>query len=189
MLYIVECSYNDPESEQAWNDFYSLEKLPALLSVAGFSSSQRFRAISAGCPVYLAIHTVKDAEVLVGDDYRHKGGGHFSHGQANITDWHRNLYEYAGTTPAVSPDEILAITPRPVKLIQALPERHVLELKAAGLDKYPARRFAYVIPRENAPLLAAESGVCLYEALTPQCSAARHENRACLLNAPRGLYE
>jgi hypothetical protein len=28
MLYIVECSYADPESEAGWNRFYSEDKLP-----------------------------------------------------------------------------------------------------------------------------------------------------------------
>ena len=58
MLYIVECSYADPESEAGWNRFYSQHKLPALVSVSGFRASQRFRALSSGCPVYLAIHTI-----------------------------------------------------------------------------------------------------------------------------------
>ena len=46
MLYTVECTYNDPQSEGDWNEFYSLEKLPALVSVTGFSTSQRFRALA-----------------------------------------------------------------------------------------------------------------------------------------------
>ena len=36
MLYIVECSYADPQSEAGWNRFYSEDKLPALVSVSGF---------------------------------------------------------------------------------------------------------------------------------------------------------
>lgn len=33
MIYTVECSYSDSASEEQWNDFYSLHKLPALISV------------------------------------------------------------------------------------------------------------------------------------------------------------
>ncbi|MBO0145367.1 sugar ABC transporter, partial [Agrobacterium sp. Ap1] len=36
MIYMVECSFADPASEAEWNDFYSLDKLPALISVSGF---------------------------------------------------------------------------------------------------------------------------------------------------------
>lgn len=73
MFYTVECNYTDPESEQEWNAFYSLEKLPALISVTGFSSSQRFKALKPGGPRYLAIHTVKYAEVLTSEEYKLKG--------------------------------------------------------------------------------------------------------------------
>ncbi len=52
MLYVVECAYTDPQSEAAWNTFYNQEKLPALVSVPGFYASQRFRALSEGCPCY-----------------------------------------------------------------------------------------------------------------------------------------
>ncbi len=78
MLYIVECSYADPESEAGWNRFYSQHKLPALVSVSGFRASQRFRALSSGCPVYLAIHTIHDADTIASEAYRHKGGGDFA---------------------------------------------------------------------------------------------------------------
>lgn len=75
MIYTVECSFADPVSEAQWNDFYSLEKLPALISVSGFHTSQRFKAISAGCPVYLAMHSIDGLAVLESDEYRQKGGG------------------------------------------------------------------------------------------------------------------
>ena len=48
MIYTVECSFADLDSEAEWNDFYSLEKLPALISVTGFHPSQRFKAITGG---------------------------------------------------------------------------------------------------------------------------------------------
>ncbi|MGE0970568.1 sugar ABC transporter [Klebsiella sp. WOUb02] len=117
MLYIVECTYTDPTSETEWNDFYTREKLPALLSVDGFSSSQRFRALTPGCPAYLAIHTVCDAAVLTGAEYRLKGGGSFARWQANIGDWRRSLYQCADPAPAVSADQILLLAARPVDFI------------------------------------------------------------------------
>nr|BFE98121.1 hypothetical protein GCM10020185_86570 [Pseudomonas brassicacearum subsp. brassicacearum] len=55
--------------------FYSLEKkLPALISVSGFSSSQRFKALSDNCPAYLALHSVDTPAVLQSDEYRQKKG-------------------------------------------------------------------------------------------------------------------
>ena len=66
MIYTVECSYSDSASEEQWNDFYSLHKLPALISVRGFHTSQRFRACGAACPTYLALHSIDGMEVLQG---------------------------------------------------------------------------------------------------------------------------
>lgn len=81
MLYTVECNYTDPESEQEWNTFYSQQKLPALISVAGFSSSQRFKALKPCGSRYLAIHTVKYAEVLTSEEYKLKGAVIFHAGK------------------------------------------------------------------------------------------------------------
>ncbi len=50
MIYTVECSFADPTSEAEWNDFYSADKLPALISVTGFHTSQRFRAVATAAP-------------------------------------------------------------------------------------------------------------------------------------------
>jgi hypothetical protein len=44
-------------------------KITRIAIVTGFATSQRFRAVTSGCPVYLAIHTVKNAETLNSDDY------------------------------------------------------------------------------------------------------------------------
>lgn len=172
MFYIVECSYNDPESEAEWNAFYSQQKLPALLSVTGFTTSQRFRAVKSGCPVYLAIHTINDADILSSDDYRLKGGGNFSRWQACITDWHRNLYAGEGLAPALSSDEILLLSAKPVDYLERELGYQGLEMAAVGLDKSPEYRVAYVLPVKIASLFTDISGVYLYEPLTPQLQSA-----------------
>lgn len=168
MFYTVECSYNDPESEAEWNAFYSQQKLPALISVAGFTTSQRFRALTSGCPVYLAIHTINDAEILSSEDYRLKGGGNFSHWQVYITDWHRNLYEGQGLATPISFDNILLLSAKPIDFLETEQGYQGLEMHAVGLDKSPDYRVAYVLPVEMVPLFTEVSGVYLYEPLTPQ---------------------
>lgn len=167
MFYTVECSYTDPESEKVWNDFYNLEKLPALISVIGFSTSQRFQFLTPGCPVYLAIHTVKDAGVITSEEYKLKGGGNFSRWQKHITDWHRNLYECEGMAPAVASDEFLLLSTHPLSVIEGQGCR-ALNMQASGLDRTPARRIAYVVKRDIAAQFADVPGVYLYEPLTSQ---------------------
>ena len=168
MLYIVECSYADPESEAGWNRFYSQHKLPALVSVSGFRASQRFRALSSGCPAYLAIHTIQDADTLASEEYRHKGGGNFARWQAHIRDWRRNLYRYSGVFPAVAEGDVLLLSPEPLDFVESELGYQPTKLPAAGLDNNPPQRVAYVLPRREGMLLAGRENVSMYEPMAGQ---------------------
>lgn len=140
MIYTVECSFADPASEAEWNDFYSLEKLPALISVSGFHTSQRFKALSAGCPVYLAMHTIDGLAVLEGDEYRQKGGGNFARWQQHITDWRRNLYGGLERAPAVGEGNHLIVSaagPDPLVDMGLAPDR----MRGIALEKFPEHRW------------------------------------------------
>ncbi|RQN39478.1 sugar ABC transporter [Paraburkholderia tropica] len=173
MIYTVECSFADPHSEAEWNAFYSLDKLPALISVTGFRSSQRFKAMSAGCPVYLAMHTVDSLDVLTSEEYRQKGGGNFAKWQQHITDWHRNLYSDIGLAPAVKADEWLvlsAIGPDPLIQLGLKP----LAMQAVALEKFPEKRWLAVLPRSNAPRAEdLPAGIYLYAPMADQLTSAR----------------
>ncbi|OXI78600.1 sugar ABC transporter [Burkholderia sp. AU33423] len=173
MIYTVECSFADLDSEAEWNDFYSLEKLPALISVTGFHTSQRFKAITGGCPVYLAIHTIDGLDVLTGDEYRRKGGGNFAKWQRHITDWHRNLYSDIGCAPAVNDGEHLALSAGgPDSLIRL--GLQPLDMQAVALEKFPARRWLAVVPRNSARLVEAlPEGIHLYAPMTEQLTSTR----------------
>ncbi|VVD61070.1 sugar ABC transporter [Pandoraea iniqua] len=172
MIYTVECSFADAESEAEWNDFYSLDKLPALISVTGFHTSQRFKAISDGCPVYLAIHTIDGLDVLTSEEYRRKGGGNFAKWQQHITDWHRNLYSDIGLAPAVNDDEILALCangPEPLMQMGLEP----LAMHAVALEKFPERRWLAVLSRKDVPRVESiAEGIHLYSPMTTQLTSA-----------------
>lgn len=178
MIYTVECSFADFASEAEWNEFYSLEKLPALISVTGFHTSQRFKAISDGCPVYLAIHTIDGIDVLMGDEYRRNGGGNFARWQQHITDWHRNLYSDIGFAPEVKDDECLALCssgPDPLIRMGATP----LAMRAVALEQFPERRWLAVLPRENTCLVEPLSeDIHLYSPMTAQLRSARSASTA-----------
>lgn len=173
MIYTVECSYADLHSEAQWNDFYSHEKLPALISVTGFHTSQRFKSLNDGCPVYLALHTIDGLDVLTGEEYRQKGGGNFARWQHHITDWHRNLYSGIRSAPAVNADELLAVCaddPAPLVQMGLTP----LAMRAVALEKLPERRWLAVLPKRN--IQAIESlfeAVQLYSPMTEQLISAR----------------
>lgn len=168
MIYTVECSFADPGSEAEWNDFYSLEKLPALISVEGFHTSQRFKAMSAGCPVYLAVHTIDGLDVLQGREYREKGGGNFARWQQHITDWHRNLYAGPDRAPAIAVGEYLAVSaigPEPLIDLGLTP----CGMQAVALEKFPAQRWLARLDRlVELGGSAVPRGIHLYAPMTEQ---------------------
>lgn len=148
MIYTVECSFTNPASEAEWNDFYTQEKLPALISVSGFHTSQRFKALSAGSPVYLAIHSIDNLDILQSDEYRQKGGGNFARWQQHITDWHRNLYDGLDRAPAIGEDEHLvvsAIGPEPLIKMGLRP----YQMYAVALEKFPEHRWLAKLVRST----------------------------------------
>lgn len=172
MIYTVECGYIDPASEAEWNDFYSRDKLPALVSVGGFHTSQRFKAMSGAGPTYLALHSIDNPEVLQGDDYRQKGGGNFARWQPHISDWRRNLYRGLDRAPAVHAGEYLAIShvgPEPLARMGLVPHR----MQAIGLDRCPGERWLAILTshaargRDEVP-----NGVHLYAPMTSQLTSA-----------------
>lgn len=171
MIYTVECSFTDPASEAEWNEFYSLAKLPALISVRGFHTSQRFKALTAGCPVYLAVHSINNLEILQGDEYRQKGGGNFSRWQQHITDWHRNLYGGLDRAPAIGANEYLvvsAIGPDPFIKMGLTP----YQMQAVALDKFPEYRWLAKLGRSvEAGIEDLPKGVYLYAPMTEQLTS------------------
>ncbi len=171
MIYTVECNFTNSASEAEWNNFYTLEKLPALISVSGFLTSQRFKALSTGHPLYLAIHSIENINILQSDEYRQKGGGNFSYWQQYITDWRRNLYEGLSWAPAISKDEWLVISTIGYKpLIEMGLEYY--QLNAVALDKYPEH--CYLAKLTNSTSFFIDNfpkGVRLYAPLTMQLTS------------------
>lgn len=168
MIYTVECSFADPGSEAEWNDFYSLDKLPALISVSGFHTSQRLKALSRGCPVYLAIHSIDSVDILTGEEYRQKGGGNFARWQQHITDWHRNLYGGVDRAPAIGEGEYLASSakgPEPLIRLGLTP----FAMHAVAMEKFPEYRWLAKVERGKTPdLEGLPEDVHVYAPMTAQ---------------------
>ncbi|WP_175731442.1 sugar ABC transporter [Burkholderia ambifaria] len=159
MIYAVECSIAEPAVEAEWNDFYSRVKLPALISVPGFRTSQRFRAVDGDGPVYLALHTIDGADVLTSAEYRDKGGGNFARWQPHIVEWRRNVYDSAAPAPAVSGNQWLAVCDNAAAFAQA--GIAATALHAIALDRLPAARWLAVLDQDQARL-ASGTAIRLY---------------------------
>jgi hypothetical protein len=172
MIYTVECNFSDPNTEEQWNNFYSLNKLPALISVTGIHTSQRFKALGFGYPIYLAVHSIDSAEVLAGEEYHKKGGGNFAQWQEYITDWRRNLYKGINQAPAIGADEYLLLStkgPESFIKIGLIPQ----EIQAVALDKSPAYRWLAKIDGANSHLLEyLPKDIYLYAPIAEQLVSA-----------------
>lgn len=172
MIYTVECSFTDSAFEPEWNAFYSSSKLPALISVPGFLTSQRFQARTSGCPVYLAVHTITGADVLVSDAYHSNGGGNFARWQQYITDWHRNVYDMDGLAPSVDNDQSLVLShtgPEFLHELGLIP----LEMHAIALERQPLHRWMARIDNRNAEPGEFPPSVQLYSPIGPQLMSFR----------------
>ncbi|MGV1757443.1 sugar ABC transporter [Rhizobium sp. A22-96] len=171
MIYTVECSFANADSEAEWNDFYSLEKLPALISVSGFHTSQRFKALSRGCPVYLAIHSIDGLDILTGEEYRQKGGGNFARWQQHITDWHRNLYDGIERAPAIGEGEYLALSasgPEPLIRLGLAPQA----MHAVAMEKFPEHRWLAKVEHAKTPVFEhLPEDIHIYEPMTTQLTS------------------
>lgn len=172
MIYLVECDFSDPVREAEWNAFYDRTKLPALLSVAGFHSSQRFKRWGQGGPAYLAMHSVEGLAVLQGADYRLKGGGDFAEWQSHICNWRRNLYAGLTIAPAVGQDEVLVMSATGSASLLGLGLTPT-PLTAVALDKAPGKCWsatakAWVICAGSLP-----EDVWCYTPLTSRLMAAQ----------------
>lgn len=108
--------------------------------MSGFHTSQRFKALTGGCPVYLALHSIDGLDILTGEEYRQKGGGNFARWQQHITDWHRNLYDGVERAPAVGATEYLVLSargPEPLHELGLTP----FAIRAAAMEKFPEHRW------------------------------------------------
>jgi hypothetical protein len=170
LIYTVECSFSDPGHEDEWNAFYSDEKLPALISVHGFFTSQRFRRQSGHGPTYLAVHSIADSSILRTDEYRAKGGGNFARWQQWITDWHRNVYAGIDIAPPVGEDRCLVLGSRPFP--GDVENCSSWELFADDLDRDPPRRWMSLVATPPAAVDRCPADVTCYMRMGAQLKSS-----------------
>lgn len=109
LLYMVECRFNDPAREAAWNHWYGGERLGELLAVPGFLTSQRFIAATRPGNYYLTVHSIRSMEVFQSPAYLAMGGGAFKGYQGCITDWVRRFFSGLELAPRIAMDERLVV--------------------------------------------------------------------------------
>jgi hypothetical protein len=103
MIYMVDHIFANPQTEPDWHEWYT-GYLQKLLSVPGFSSAQRFKAIDETPSRFLAMYSVASAAVYDSQGYKNIGGGGSQSARfhADYRLWTRNLFEGADEAPVVN---------------------------------------------------------------------------------------
>ena len=146
MIYMVDHIFANPQTEPAWHEWYT-GYLQKLLSVPGFGSAQRFKAIGETPPRFLAMYSVESAAVYDSPAYKHIGGGGSQsarfHGDYQL--WTRNLFEGANEVPVVNDGQcIYALDSESSNRTLRL-QKPPLWLKSVGLHQTTRHRAIIVL--------------------------------------------
>ena len=171
MIYMVDHIFGNPHTEPAWHEWYA-GYLQKLLSVPGFGSAQRFRAIAETPPRYLAMYSVESAAVYDSQAYKDIGGGGSQsarfHGDYQL--WTRNLFEGADDVPVVNEGQCVYVldsagADRKLRLTQA-----PLWLKSVGLHQSTRYRAMVVLDAKtvDAAIIVAGGEGHFYAPYTPR---------------------
>lgn len=109
-VYSVRCNFNQPDLEDAWNDWYNGPKLKQMLAKPMFLSGQRLKACGMNQRrQYLALWVLESPEAFKTPEYTSDWG--FFEWAPHIIDWSRDLYGPTGDDAtdrfAVEPGETL----------------------------------------------------------------------------------
>ena len=103
MIYMVDHVFANPLTEPAWHAWYS-GYLQKLMSVPGFGSAQRFKALDETPSRFLAMYSLESAAVYESQGYKNIGGGGSQSARfhGDYKSWTRNLFEGANDVPAIN---------------------------------------------------------------------------------------
>ncbi len=173
MIYMVDHIFANPQTEPAWHEWYT-GYLQKLLSVPGFGSAQRFKAIDETPHRFLAMYSVKSADVYDSQGYKNIGGGGSQsarfHGDYQL--WTRNLFEGANDVPVVNEGQCVYALDSDAPDRKLLLSQTPLWLKSVGLHQTTKYRAVIVL---DANLLGAAKAAAggegrFYARFTPRLS-------------------
>lgn len=159
MIYMVDHIFANPQTEPAWHEWYT-GYLQKLLSVPGFGSAQRFKAIAETPSRFLAMYSVESAAVYESQGYKNIGGGGSQsarfHGDYQL--WTRNLFEGADDVPVVNNGQCVyaldSASPDAKLRLQQPP----LWLKSVGLHQTTRYRAIIVLDAETVDAAKTAAG-------------------------------
>ena len=164
---MVDHVYADSATEPAWHEWYA-GYLQKLVSVPGIDSAQRFRALDVSPPRFLAMYSVRSADVYESDAYRNIGGGGSQsarfHNAYEL--WTRNLFEGAPRAPIVAEGRRVLVFDSDHRHVSGPLASRATWLEAVGLHMTTRYRALLVLDAGEAVSASSLPGSRLYEPLT-----------------------
>ena len=157
MIYITEMAFAAPSRLAEWHAHY-MRNIANLQTVPGFLASQRFESVADTLSPFAAMHEIASPGVFESAIYRQRGG-RASNGawQADMINWHRNLYDGLDATPEVAEGSYLLFVDEKREIAEreiALPSGvNIHWLNLVGLDRTIPHRGIAVLAEPN-PMLA-----------------------------------
>ena len=167
-IYMVQHTFARPEWEEEWNAWYA-GNLKVLLSVPGFRTAQRFKALTGTPPRYMAVYTVDSPDVFETEAYIKAGGGgtnSIRYRPAYQT-WTRNLFEGIDRAPAVGDGEYLVAVDSATRE-EKVPGVALTWLESTGFHKSTPYRGVGVVKRDRLQGVSESGSVSIYVPVTSQ---------------------
>jgi hypothetical protein len=161
LIYITEMGFADPARLAEWHAHY-LAQIANLQTVPGFLASQRFESLADTPSPFSALHQIASAGMFESAIYKQRGG-RASNGdwQADMINWHRNLYDGLDATPEVADGAYLLFIDEKREVaereIAVPPGVRVHWLNLAGLDRTIPHRGIAVLDDADAMLAVAKA--------------------------------
>lgn len=173
MIYMVDHVYTDAGTEPEWHAWYA-EYLHKLVAVPGIHTAQRFKAVGAAPPRYLAMYTIDSLDVYSSDAYKRMGGGGSQ--SARFHDayalWTRNVFDGAARAPMLDRGQRILVWDSAAPMPSERTPPGTVRLTSVGLHlTTPYRSFAVLAPGAAYDV----PGSRLYEPFTAPLLADRHQ--------------
>ena len=165
-IYMVQHAFCRPDWEDEWNAWYG-NNLKVLLSIPGFRTGQRFKALDGSPPRYMAMYTVDSPDVFDSRIYKDAGGGgtNSQRFRPAYRVWIRNLFEGIKAAPEIRDDEHLVSVDSATQNVQ-VPGVPLMWLNSTGFHMTTPYRAIGTARRVDA--LRENGSVTVYRPITAQ---------------------
>ncbi len=167
-LYMVQHAFSRPDWEEEWNAWYG-GNLKVLMSVPGFRTGERFKALNGSPPRYMAVYTVDSPDVFESQRYLEAGGGgtNSQRFRPAYQVWIRNLFEGIDAAPEIRAGEYLVSLDGSARDLD-VPGVQLTWLESTGFHMTTPYRGIGVAKQDQAEILCKMSSVTVYQPITAQ---------------------